>query len=314
MTIGEKIYKFRIYLGLSQKDFADKVGTSQSAINYWENGKRQPRISQLKKIARFIDYPLYLLMDDNYELGDIGLEMKRARFVNSFEMTEPPKPFTVPLSQYNSNDNNIYIDPDLQNLYEIAMQKVSNKEKLTDEEEQVLIGIPGKLRKKTNTEETDCDSLLYENSHSFASSEEEYEALLRQRQKQDAEPSRKIPQSVDYEPDNNAHKYEEAIRINHNFSPEAIENLKEVSIIYKKIEKDEKLTENELQILKDYNHRQEIVRKRLKESVHEQLERLGKLQAAYKRLNEIGQEEAAKRIEELTEIPRYTKPDEPPQE
>ncbi len=27
MTIGEKIYKFRIYLGLSQKDFANKVGT-----------------------------------------------------------------------------------------------------------------------------------------------------------------------------------------------------------------------------------------------------------------------------------------------
>ena len=36
--------------------------------------------------------------------------------------------------------------------------------------------------------------------------------------------------------------------------------------------------------------------------------------ASLKRLNQTGQQEAAKRVEELTELPRYTKPDEPPQE
>ena len=34
----------------------------------------------------------------------------------------------------------------------------------------------------------------------------------------------------------------------------------------------------------------------------------------YRELNAEGQGEARKRISELTEIPRYTKPDEPPQE
>lgn len=34
----------------------------------------------------------------------------------------------------------------------------------------------------------------------------------------------------------------------------------------------------------------------------------------YRMLNEIGQLEARKRVAELTEIPRYTKPDDPPQE
>lgn len=34
----------------------------------------------------------------------------------------------------------------------------------------------------------------------------------------------------------------------------------------------------------------------------------------YRELNTEGQSEAIKRVEELTEIPRYTKPDEPPQE
>ena len=38
------------------------------------------------------------------------------------------------------------------------------------------------------------------------------------------------------------------------------------------------------------------------------------LQSAYDMLNELGKKEAVKRIEELTEIPRYTNPDEPPQE
>lgn len=51
MTVGENLYALRQKLGLTQKEFAEKVGVSQSAINYWENEKRQPRIEQLQKIA-----------------------------------------------------------------------------------------------------------------------------------------------------------------------------------------------------------------------------------------------------------------------
>ena len=38
------------------------------------------------------------------------------------------------------------------------------------------------------------------------------------------------------------------------------------------------------------------------------------LTANYLKLNTTGKTEARKRVHELTEIPRYTKPDEPPQE
>ena len=160
------------------------------------------------------------MLDDNFELENVALEMKRARPVNSYEMAEPPKPFTGPLSQYKNNDNSLYIDPDLQKLYEIARQKAHNREKLTDEEEQILIRIPGKMRNKYD------DPLSFENSYSFASSEEEYETLLRQRQKQ----------GEDF-------------------------------------------------LLSDY-----------------------------RKLNESGQAEARKRVNELTEVPRYINPDTPPQE
>lgn len=220
MTISEKIRKLRKYAGLTQRTLGELSGTSETTIKQYELGKRQPRIEQLKKIAKVFDFPLYLLLDDNYELGNVELEMKRARPYKSYEMAKPPGPFTVPLSQYNNKDNSLYIDPNLQKIYEIAKQKAHNREKLTDEEEQILIGIPGKLRNKSD------DPLSYDNSYSFASSKEEYEARLEQRQKQG----------------------------------------------------EELLLEN------------------------------------YRKLNDIGQSEARKRVKELTEIPRYTKPTTPPQE
>ncbi len=220
MTIGVKIKKLRKYAGLTQRSLGELSGTSETTIKQYELGKRQPRIEQIKKIAKVFDFPLDLLLDDNFELENVALEMKRARPVNSYEMAETPKPFTGPLSQYKNNDNSLYIDPDLQKLYEIARQKAHNREKLTDEEEQILIGIPGKMRNKYD------DPLSFENSYSFASSEEEYETLLRQRQKQ----------GEDF-------------------------------------------------LLSDY-----------------------------RKLNESGQAEARKRVNELTEVPRYINPDTPPQE
>lgn len=62
MTIAEKIYKIRTDMNLSQKEFAEKIGTSQSAINYWENGKRQLRLAQLQKIADVLEIDLVELI------------------------------------------------------------------------------------------------------------------------------------------------------------------------------------------------------------------------------------------------------------
>lgn len=215
MEFSSKIKKLRTAKGLTQKQIADYLNVSQNAIYNWENGKREPNMDMQKKIAKFFDFPLYLLLDDNFELENVELEMKRARPVNAYEMAEPPKPFTAPLSQY--KHDSIYIDPNLQKLYEVAMQKALRHEELTKEEEQVIIGIPGQLRQKSDS---------YEDSHSFASSEEELNKILKQRQKQ-----------------------------------------------------------REELLLNDY-----------------------------RKLNELGQLEAKKRVSELTELLRYTKPDELPQD
>ncbi|MBR9954460.1 helix-turn-helix transcriptional regulator [Eubacteriaceae bacterium Marseille-Q4139] len=98
MTIAEKLYKLRNDTGLSQKEFADKIGASQSAVNYWENGNRQPRIAQIKKIAKAFDIALYILLDDSYELPNITSEayQNSARFSGDIEMEKPPARFTMP--------------------------------------------------------------------------------------------------------------------------------------------------------------------------------------------------------------------------
>lgn len=63
MTIGQRIYKLRSSLNLSQKEFADKLGVSQSSVNYWENGNREPKINQLKKLSERFNVPLHSLLD-----------------------------------------------------------------------------------------------------------------------------------------------------------------------------------------------------------------------------------------------------------
>lgn len=65
MTIGEKLYKIRTDLDLTQKQFAKKVGVSQAAITNWENGRRQPRTEQLKKIARELQIPVSELVNEH---------------------------------------------------------------------------------------------------------------------------------------------------------------------------------------------------------------------------------------------------------
>lgn len=283
MTIGEKIKKLRNYTKLTQKALGELSGTSETTIKQYELGKRQPRIEQLKKIAKVFDFPLYLLLDDNFELENVELEIKRARPVNSYEMTEPPQPFTGPISQYNK-DTSIYINPDLQKLYETAMQKAVHHEELT-EEEQVIIGIPGQLRQKGDA------PLSYENSHSFASSEEELNKLQKEHS---IEPNKRQNDKI--------HKYDAVVEI----TPEAIERLKEdaeAREILKKYESGEKILESEYKKVIEYHNRMMERSKLLQDWL-----------AWYKNtcepLNNEGRKKVAEYAETLAETNKYTKPEE----
>lgn len=62
--IGKKIKETRHKKGLSQKDLADKLETSPQNLAQYENGKRNPKLSTIRKIAKALDVPMSELIDD----------------------------------------------------------------------------------------------------------------------------------------------------------------------------------------------------------------------------------------------------------
>ena len=58
MNIGEKIKELRIELGLSQLEFANRVGVSRQSLSHYETGRVIPPIDVLKKIAKEFRVPI----------------------------------------------------------------------------------------------------------------------------------------------------------------------------------------------------------------------------------------------------------------
>lgn len=129
-----RLKKLRSDSKLTQKQLAEKLNVSQNAIYNWENGKREPNLDMIKKIAKVFDIALYILLDDTYPLPDITSNAwkKRARFSGDTEMEHPPR-FTVPMS----NDT-IWVDADPEAPLNKALQKERNGEELTEEESKLI--------------------------------------------------------------------------------------------------------------------------------------------------------------------------------
>lgn len=227
MSIGNNIRNIRKRNGMTLKQIADIIGCSPQLISQYESGKRQPKLETKKKIAAAlncdvsdIDNSIYVISTE-YKLTPERLE----RLKKDAEVLEIIK------KKSSSED---YTEEEQQKILEYKKRMAESKEVVR--EKKLLMQENLKRLKSlydSNTEQSDIDSdktyidpLAYENSYSFASSEEEYETLLRQRQKQ----------GEDF-------------------------------------------------LLSDY-----------------------------RKLNESGQAEARKRVNELTEVPRYINPDTPPQE
>lgn len=51
ITIGKNIKELREGKGWSQDVFADKVGTTKSAVSFWERGQTTPRMPKIEKMA-----------------------------------------------------------------------------------------------------------------------------------------------------------------------------------------------------------------------------------------------------------------------
>ena len=64
MDVGHKIKELRIMKSLTQKELGQRMGISQQQIAQYENGKLNPKIETLQKIADALDIPRNLLFED----------------------------------------------------------------------------------------------------------------------------------------------------------------------------------------------------------------------------------------------------------
>jgi phage repressor protein C with HTH and peptisase S24 domain len=58
MSIGENLRVARESRGKNQTELGASVGLNRRVISEWENGKKEPTIGQLRKMAGFLDIPL----------------------------------------------------------------------------------------------------------------------------------------------------------------------------------------------------------------------------------------------------------------
>lgn len=65
MPTGLKIKEIRQQKGLTQKQLGDICGMADSAIRRYENGKANPKIETLQKIADALETPLIFFVEDD---------------------------------------------------------------------------------------------------------------------------------------------------------------------------------------------------------------------------------------------------------
>lgn len=59
MELGEKIKEIRIERGLTQKELATRLSTTQQNLAQYESGKRKPKLETLDKIAQALNYDVW---------------------------------------------------------------------------------------------------------------------------------------------------------------------------------------------------------------------------------------------------------------
>ncbi|MBQ3237157.1 MAG: helix-turn-helix transcriptional regulator [Oscillospiraceae bacterium] len=61
--IGKNIKSNRTKLGITQEELAEKINVTRQAVSNWENGKTEPDIETLTKIAQIFDISIDELVD-----------------------------------------------------------------------------------------------------------------------------------------------------------------------------------------------------------------------------------------------------------
>lgn len=53
-----KIRQLRLYEGLTEKEFSEKVGVTEVTISRWENGQRIPKVTYISTMSNIFKVPI----------------------------------------------------------------------------------------------------------------------------------------------------------------------------------------------------------------------------------------------------------------
>ncbi len=80
MTTSEKLQLIRRREGLTQEQFAEKVGVTRQALSKWENGESLPDAVNLLSISRLFGVSIDRLLDDGADLDGPAPDSGRKKY------------------------------------------------------------------------------------------------------------------------------------------------------------------------------------------------------------------------------------------
>lgn len=75
--IGQRIRMFRELRGISQKEFAEKIGQSNAKVSNWERGLNRPDVDMLIEICKALSVSSDELLDINVTPNGISEQEKK---------------------------------------------------------------------------------------------------------------------------------------------------------------------------------------------------------------------------------------------
>ncbi len=123
LNMGQKIKSLRKERKLTQKKLAENIGVGQSYIADLENGKSQPSLKVLKEIARVLDVPVGLLLEEEETINKIAEEFyKVTQFSGGMEnLSENEKREILKLTAIHQPDSFYELDDDIRSTINEAI-------------------------------------------------------------------------------------------------------------------------------------------------------------------------------------------------
>lgn len=162
MPTGKRIKEIRMQKGLTQKQLGDKCGIADANIRKYENGKQNPKMETLQKIADALGVPIYEFLDNDLFDATLHLGSYEGRFFNdkvkeivndtTLSETEMKKKLSdlsmqgMILTEFHRNDLDTRTKEILNNFVDQLNENGQNK---AIEQVQMLTKIP-EYRKDTN--------------------------------------------------------------------------------------------------------------------------------------------------------------------